>query len=124
MKAKMIIIQNERDAKAAQALVAKLGTSRKAGDVARLRAQSLLLQAYEAERWPTRPLPVADLIRYAMDQHGLAPADLVPILGTRSRVSEILHGKRTLTIVMIRRLNAVLGLPVSLLIAADPARAA
>ena len=124
MKAKMIIIQNERDAKAAQALVAKLGTSRKAGDVARLRAQSLLLQAYEAERWPTRPLPVADLIRYAMDQHGLAPADLVPILGTRSRVSEILHGKRTLTIVMIRRLNAVLGLPVSLLIAAEPARAA
>ena len=59
-----------------------------------------------------------------MDQHGLAPADMVPILGTRSRVSEVLHGKRPLTIGMIRRLHERLGLPVSLLIAAEPARAA
>jgi HTH-type transcriptional regulator/antitoxin HigA len=124
MKAEVIVIQNARDVKAAQALVARLGASRKPADVARLRAQALILRAYEAERWPSAPVAVADLIRYAMDQHGLAPADMVPILGTRSRVSEVLHGKRPLTIGMIRRLHERLGLPVSLLIAAEPARAA
>ena len=124
MKAEIVVIRNERDAKAARALVAKLGTSRKPADAARLRAQALLLQAYEAERWPSHHVSIPDLIRYAMEQHDLTPADMVPILGTRSRVSEILRGKRPLTIAMIRRLHEQLGLPVALLIAAEPARAA
>lgn len=114
---KVIVIQTDRDLKAAQALVAKLGRSRKASDVARLRAQALLLQAYEAARWPVRPVAPAELIRYAMEQHGLTPADMAPILGTRSRVSEILNGKRPLTLPMIRRLHERLGLPTDLLIA-------
>jgi HTH-type transcriptional regulator/antitoxin HigA len=124
MKTEVIVIRNARDVKAAQALVARLGASRKPADVARLRAQALILRAYEAERWPLVPVAIADLIRYAMEQHGLTPTDMVPILGTRSRVSEVLHGKRPLTIGMIRRLHERLGLPVSLLIAAEPARAA
>lgn len=116
MKTEIIVIQNERDLKAAQALVAALGQSRKPADVARLRAQALLLQAHESARWPARPVAPADLIRYAMDQHGLSAADMAPILGTRSRVSEILNGKRPLTLAMIRRLHERLGLPADLLI--------
>lgn len=117
MKTKVIVIENERDLKAARALIAALGRSRKAADVARLRAQALILEAYEAERWPPEPVSPADLIRYAMEQHGLEPADVAPILGTRSRVSEVLNGKRPLTLAMIRRLHDRLGLPADILIA-------
>lgn len=123
MKAEMIIIQGDRDLREAQALVEALGRSRKPADVARLRAQALILQAYEAKRWPARAVSPAALIRYAMDQHGLTPADMAPILGTRSRVSEILNGKRPLTLAMIRRLHTSLGLPADLLIAENAAAA-
>ena len=44
--------------------------------------------------WPRRPPSIADLIRHLMDQHGLTRADMVPILGTPSRVSKVLRGKR------------------------------
>jgi HTH-type transcriptional regulator/antitoxin HigA len=40
-----------------------------------------------------------------MDQHGLSRADLVPLLGTASRVSEVLSGKRELSMSMVRRLR-------------------
>ncbi|GIK99509.1 MAG: hypothetical protein BroJett029_37180 [Alphaproteobacteria bacterium] len=121
MKTEVIVIQNERDLKAAQTLVATLGGSRKPADVARLRAQALLLQAYETTRWPARRVSPAELIRYAMEQHGLTAADMAPILGTRSRVSEVLNGKRSLTLAMIRRLHVRLGLPADLLIAEQAA---
>ena len=123
MKTEVIAIRNERDLKAAQALVAALGRSRKAADVARLRAQALLLQAYEAARWPAKAVSPAELIRHAMEQHGLTPADMAPIFGTRSRVSEFLRGRRPLTLAMIRRLHARLGLPADLLIAEHAAAA-
>ena len=116
MKTEVIVIENERDARAARALVAALGGSRKRSDAARLRAQALILEAYETARWPAAPVTPAELIRYAMAQHGLSPADMAPILGTRSRVSEVLNGKRPLTLAMIRRLHRRLGLPAELLI--------
>ena len=117
MKTEVIVIQNERELRAVRALVTALGQSRRPADVARLRAQALLLQAYESARWPVAAVTPAELIRYAMEQHGLTPADLAPVLGTRSRVSEILNGKRSLTLAMIRRLHTRLGLPADLLIA-------
>jgi HTH-type transcriptional regulator/antitoxin HigA len=123
MKAEVIVIENDRDLKAAQALITALGGARKASDIARLRAQALLLQAYEASRWPVTPASPVELIRYAMDQHGLSPADMAPILGTRSRVSEVLNGKRPLTLAMIRRLHERLGIPADLLIARQDAAA-
>jgi len=123
MKTEVIVIETERDLRAARKLVAALGSSRKPADVARLRAQALLLQAYEAARWPTSAPSAGDLLRYAMEQHGLAPADLAPLLGTHSRVSEILNGRRRLTLEMIRRLHQRLGIPADLLIAARPAAA-
>jgi HTH-type transcriptional regulator / antitoxin HigA len=124
MKAEVILIERERDAAEARALITKLGRSSKRADVSLLRAQALLLEAWERTRWPTGPVSPIELIRYAMDQHDLTPADLVPMLGTRSRVTEVLNGKRRLTLTMIRRLHDGLGLPVDLLIAdAAPAAA-
>lgn len=55
-----------------------------------------------------------------MDQHGLTRADLVPLFGTASRVSEVLNGKRSLSLVMVRRLSRRFHIPADLLIAASP----
>ena len=58
----------------------------------------------------------ADLIRHLMDQHGLTRADLVPILGTASRVNEVLGGKKGLSMAMVQRLRARFRVPADLLL--------
>ena len=61
------------------------------------------------------PTPVA-AIEFRMDQAGLAPRDLVPYIGSRAKVSEVLSGKRTLTIRMARALHEHLGIPADVLL--------
>jgi hypothetical protein len=51
---------------------------------------------YERARWPRTAPALPVLLTYLTDQHGLSRADLVPLLGTASRVSEVLTGKRDL----------------------------
>ena len=51
-----------------------------------------------------------------MEQSGLAPKDLQPMIGKSNRVSEVLNRKRSLTISMIRKLNSDLGIPAECLI--------
>jgi HTH-type transcriptional regulator / antitoxin HigA len=63
-----------------------------------------------------RPPSLADLIRHLMDQHGLTRADMVPILGTPSRVSEVLSGKKGLSMAIVQRLRARFRVPADLLI--------
>jgi antitoxin component HigA of HigAB toxin-antitoxin module len=84
--------------------------------VARLEAQARLIAACEERKWPRRPPSIADLIRHLMDQHGLTRADMVPILGTPSRVSEVLHGKKGQSMAMVQRLGARLHVPADLLL--------
>jgi HTH-type transcriptional regulator/antitoxin HigA len=77
----------------------------------RLDVLTTLVEAYEAQHHPIEaPDPIAAL-EYFMEQRGITRADLVPLLGSRSRVSEILNRKRRLTIDMAWRLHSVLGLP-------------
>jgi len=77
---------------------------------------SALIQDYESRVVPqTLPNPV-DAIRFRMEQADLKPADLIPYIGSRSRVSEILSGKRQLTLEMVRALEAGLGIPAKVLI--------
>ena len=52
-----------------------------------------------------------------MDQQGLSRKDLLPIFGTTARISEVLSGKRALTLDMIRKLHTVFGIPLDSLIA-------
>src|SRR6185369_7108062 len=85
-------------------------------DVARLEAQARLIAAYEGQQRPRRPPSIAHLIRHLMDQHGLTRADMVPILGTPSRVSEVLSGKKGLSMAMVQRLRARFRVPADLLI--------
>ena len=58
----------------------------------------------------------SELIRHLMDQHGVTRADMVPILGTPSRVSEVLRGKKGLSMAMVQRLRARFRVPADLLI--------
>jgi HTH-type transcriptional regulator / antitoxin HigA len=124
MHAEIVIIQNDADLAEAQALVARLGTSDDPADVAQLRAQSLILAAYEAERWPCAPASVAEVVHYIMDQHDLSPADLAPVLGARSRVTEVLNGRRGLSLAMIRRMRSTFHVSADILIGEPPTRSA
>lgn len=116
MKATLIVIQNDTDHEEAKALLAGLMASDDSRGRARMAAQARLIEAYEHARWPRRPPSLPALLAYLMDQHGLTRADLVPLLGTASRVSEVLNGKRTLSLAMIRRLRDRFGIPADLLI--------
>src|SRR5260370_41014609 len=76
---------------------------------------STLVADYESKFFPsTLPDPV-EAIRFRMEQAGLKPADLVPFIGSKSRVSEILSGKRKLTVEMMGALEAGLGIPAKVL---------
>jgi HTH-type transcriptional regulator/antitoxin HigA len=106
MQANLIVIENETDLKAAQSLVSSLMGSEDPADRARLRAQALLLHAYEAKRWPVERASAAEIIQYIMEQHDLSPADMAPVLGARSRASEVISGQRPLSLSMIKRLRS------------------
>src|SRR5256885_11624133 len=105
MKATLFIIENDRDHAQAKALIEKLMGSGEAADRARMVAQARLIEAYERARWPRRTPSLPHLLTYLMEQHGLSRSDLVPLLGTPSRVSEVLNGKRELSMSMVRKLR-------------------
>ena len=116
MKATLIIIENDNDHAQAKALIDELVGSEDAADRARMMAQARLIEAFERSRWPRRRPTLPDLLTYLMDQHGLSRADLVPLLGTASRVSEVLNGKRELSMSMVRKLRERFQISADLLI--------
>jgi HTH-type transcriptional regulator / antitoxin HigA len=116
MDATLIVIDSDAELSLARALVDRLWGSDDPADMARLQAQARLIAAYEESKWPRRPPSTAELIRHLMDQHGLTRADMVPILGTPSRVSEVLGGKKELSMTMVQRLRARFRVPADLLI--------
>ena len=73
-------------------------------NVARLEAQARLIAAYEEMKW-RRPPSVADLIRHLDGSARLTGADLIPLLGTPSRVSEVMRGKKGRSMAMVQRLR-------------------
>ncbi len=75
-----------------------------------------LIEIYEEEHAPVPPPDPIEAIRFRMEQENLRPMDLVPLLGSRSRVSEVLNGKRPLTLTMIRRLHRALNIPADVLL--------
>ena len=77
---------------------------------------SVLIEKYEDEHYPIAPPDPIEAIKFRMEQAGLSQKDLTPYIGSRSRVSEVLSGKRELTLAMIRALNAHLGIPAESLI--------
>ena len=75
-----------------------------------------LVEAYETKHHPIDPPDPVDAILFRMEQQGLTRKDLEPILGSRSRVSEVLNRKRTLSLDMVRKLHKQLNIPLESLV--------
>lgn len=91
---------------------AKSGTPE--GD--RLDVLATLIDAFETEHYPMDPPDPIEAIKFRMEQQGLSRKDLEPLIGTRTRVAEVLNRKRGLSINMIRRLHSELGISADVLI--------
>jgi HTH-type transcriptional regulator/antitoxin HigA len=83
-----------------------------------LEVLSILVNAYEQTHYPIPSPNPLEAIKFRLDQMGISERELGDILGYRSRKSEILSGKRKLSLAMIRKLNAVLHIPAEVLIQA------
>ena len=113
------VIESEEDYEQALEQMAELMTSEPAAGSESerlLKTLAILIREYESHRYTVPPADPIEAIRFRMEQQGLAPKDLVPYLGTRSRVSEVLGGKRPLTLSMIRSLHRGLGIPAASLL--------
>jgi len=116
---KIKIIKTEQDYQEALKMVEELIVHDPNPDSAEGEQLSLLttlIQDYENRVFPkSLPDPI-EAIKFRMEQANLKPADLIPYIGSRSRVSEILSGKRQLTLDMVRALSEGLGIPAEVLI--------
>jgi HTH-type transcriptional regulator/antitoxin HigA len=83
-----------------------------------------LVEAYEEKHFAIREASPIAVLEFMMDQNGLTRKDLEPMIGSRARVSEVLNGKRPLTLAMIRALSTGLRIPADLLIGTELKRAA
>lgn len=75
-----------------------------------------IIEYYEKKHFDLGQPEPEDLIAFAMEQRGLTASDMVAYLGSASRVSAILRGKRRLTLPMIAKLHSGLGLPLDVLV--------
>jgi HTH-type transcriptional regulator / antitoxin HigA len=83
-----------------------------------------LVEAWERKHYPLDLPDPVEAIKYHMEQNGLAPRDLIPFIGSRNRVHEVLNRKRPLTLKMIQRLHAGLRIPAESLLKIGRDRAA
>jgi len=110
-------IRTKRDYEAALKEVERLwGGKSGTPDGDRLDVLATLIDAYEAEHYPMDPPDPIEAIKFRMEQQGLTRRDLEEIIGTRTRIAEVLNKKRALSIGMIRRLHERLGISAEVLI--------
>jgi HTH-type transcriptional regulator/antitoxin HigA len=111
------LIKNEKDYDTAlsridQLMDAKSGTA----EMDELELLTALVEMYEELHFPISPPDPIDAIKFRMEQIGLVQKDMVPYIGTKSKVSEVLNGKRPLTLSMMRSLNKNLGISAEVLL--------
>jgi HTH-type transcriptional regulator/antitoxin HigA len=82
----------------------------------RLDVLTTLIEAYEDIHYPMDPPDPIEAIKFRMEQQGLTRKDLESLIGTRTRVAEVLNRRRGLSIEMIRRLHKALGISADVLI--------
>jgi HTH-type transcriptional regulator/antitoxin HigA len=110
-------IRNKRDHAAALKEAEALWHARKGSpEEDRLLVLTLLIEAYEREHFPIPAPDPIELLFHVMEARGFSRKDLEPYIGSRARVAEVLNRIRPLSIDMIRRLCAGLGLPADVLI--------
>lgn len=110
-------IRNEDDYETALADVAALwGAASGTPEGDRLDVLATLIDVYEARHHAMDPPDPVEAIRFRMEQQGMTRKDLEDIIGTRTRIAEVLNRKRGLSIGMIRRLHDRLGISAEILI--------
>ena len=110
-------VRTEKDHKVALSEMKRLWGSKSGtpeGD--RLDVLATLVDAYENQHHPIDPPDPVEAIKFRMEQQGLTRKDLEGIIGTRTRIAEVLNHRRSLSIGMIRRLHDRLGIPAEVLI--------
>src|SRR5450755_4229173 len=118
-------IRTKRDYEAALKEVERLwGAKAETPDGDRLDVLATLIDVYEGEHYPMDPPDPIEAIKFRMEQQGLTRRDLEEIIGTRTRIAEVLNRKRGLSITMIRRLHERLGISAEVLIRPSRKRAA
>jgi HTH-type transcriptional regulator / antitoxin HigA len=118
-------IRTKRDYEAALTEIERLwGAKAKTSEGDRLDVLATLIDAYETEHYPMDPPDPIEAIKFRMEQQGLTRKDLEEIIGTRTRIAEVLSRKRGLSIAMIRRLHERLGISAEVLIRPSRKRAA
>jgi HTH-type transcriptional regulator / antitoxin HigA len=106
MAAEVRPIRTKRDYESALKEVERLwGAKAGTPDGDRLDVLATLIDAYETEHYPMDPPDPIEAIKFRMEQQGLTRRDLEEIIGTRTRIAEVLSRKRGLSIAMIRRLH-------------------
>lgn len=75
-----------------------------------------LIERYEDEHYPISPVSPIAAIEFMMDQRSMTRRDLIPLIGSASKVSEVLSGKRDITMAMARALHKHLGIPADILL--------
>ncbi len=112
-------IRTEADHQAAMAEVERLwGAADGTPDGDRLDILATLIDAWGAEHIPMSPPDPVEAIKFRMEQQGLTRKDLESIIGTRTRMAEVLNRRGGLSIGMIRRLHDRLGISADVLIGA------
>ena len=117
MKKQVKPIRSKKGHAAALAEVERLWGAKSGTPIGdRLDVLATLIDAYEAARYPMDPPDPIAAIKFRMEQQGLTRKDLEPLIGTRTRVAEVLNRKRSLSIGMIRQLHRKLGISAEVLI--------
>lgn len=120
----MKLIKTEADNEQALARIDKLMELEETAEVVdELELLAVLVEMYEEKAFPTAMPDPIEAIRFRMEQQELMQKDLVPFIGSKSKVSEVLARKRSLSISMIRKLHEGLGIPLDVLLgeSAEPA---
>lgn len=81
-----------------------------------LEVLATLVERYEEQHFPIEMPDPVEAIKFRMDQANLSTRDLIPLIGSRAKVSEVLSGQRSLTLKMIRALHEHLGIPAEVLL--------
>jgi len=112
-------IRNDRDHAKAMLQIERLWGAKTGTEAAdKLEIWVTLVEAYEAKKHSIDPPDPVDAILFRLEQSGLSKSTLTGVIGTRARVSEVLTKKRPLTLPMIARLRATLGVSADVLIPA------
>jgi antitoxin component HigA of HigAB toxin-antitoxin module len=113
-------IRNDEDHRAALAAIeAYWGAPEGTEDGDKLDVLLALVEIYEAKRWPievSERFDPVDVLHYAITELGHTQTELAELLGSRSRASEILARRRTLTVDMIHKISEAWKIPADLLV--------